>query len=159
MCDEWYFGKMSILKYINTIWNANLYKRRHHVRPRFVFNLINLVIQHLPTFNCLYKSQGRYFIIIMQHLAIEEGLQCIVAICLRLVYLLAHIPAVLGTSRARWKIRHKAELKPKKMVMVLKRCHSELYMKINCLYITLADYQHLTYSFGKYKKTMRTRGE
>ena len=140
MCDEWYFGKMSILKYINTIWNANLYKRRHHVRPRFVFNFINLVIQHLPTFNCLYKSQGRYFIIIMQHLAIEEGLQCKVAICLRCVYLLAHIPAVLGTSRPQWKIRNNTELKPKTMVMIMERCSAEYFMIFNCLCITLVDY-------------------
>ena len=135
-----YCGKMYILKYINTIWNGNLYIRRHHVGARFAFNLINLVIQHLPTFNCLYKSQGRYFIIIMQHLAIEEGLQCIVAICLRLVYLLAHIPAVLGTSRPQWKIRNNAELKPKTMVMIMERCSAEYYMKFNCLCITLVDY-------------------
>ena len=135
-----YCGKMYILKYINTIWNGNLYIRRHHVGARFAFNLINLVIQHLPTFNCLYKSQGRYFIIIMQHLAIEEGLQCIVAICLRCVYLLAHIPAVLGTSRPQWKIRNNAELKPKTMVMIMERCSAEDYMKFNCLCITLVDY-------------------
>ena len=133
-------GKMYILKYINTIWNGNLYIRRHHVGARFAFNLINLVIQHLPTFKCLYKSQGRYFIIIMQHLAIEEGLQCIVAICLRCVYLLAHIPTVLGTSRPQWKIRNNAELKPKTMVMIMERCSAEYYMKFNCLCITLVDY-------------------